>query len=224
LAITQVGSTTNTGNAANVTSRAPAVPAGAATDDVAFVFLDLWNTNPAVTPPAGFTLLFQFNAGAGLVTVYCFWKRLTGGDTGTYSFTWGASNWSTSSCTMLRGAKASGDPVGANFNTAFTDPSQTHPSTAVNPGYIPGLLWHGYNDNAGTHTPPTSTAGFTETADVDSSTDAIYLPGSGTSFTVTGGATTGTSGPIAAALVAVEPVAGGAPVYATLRPAVVAPG
>jgi hypothetical protein len=40
VAITQVGSTTNTGDAVDVTTRAPAVPTGAANLDVAVAFLD----------------------------------------------------------------------------------------------------------------------------------------------------------------------------------------
>lgn len=211
MAITQVGSTTNTGNSTDVTSRAPAVPTGAAVNDVAFVFLDLWLSNPTVTPPSGFNLLFSVTGGTG-VAVKCYWKRLTAADTGTYSFTWTGTNWTTASCTMLRGVKSSGDPVGANFNTAFVT-SATFPSTSVNPGYIPGLLWHGYNDTGGSHTPPTSPAGFTETVEVDCATDAIHLPSSGTSFTVTG-ATVSASSPIMSALVAVEAEPAGPPAEA----------
>lgn len=196
--ITQVGSQTNTGNSANVTSRAPAVPAGAQADDVAIVFLDLWQTATTITPPAGFTLLTGFpTTGGSGVRNYVYWKRLTGADTGTYSFTWGASNWTTASCIMLRGVKLTGDPIGSNYNTAYNT-STTFPSVTVAPSYTPALVWHGYNDSAGTHTPPT---GYTETSDVDCGTSAIDLTGA----TLTAsGATVSVSSPNFAVLLAVE--------------------
>lgn len=202
--ITQVGATTTTGDSASASSRAPAVPTGAAAGDVAFVFLDLWEaSDPAVTAPAGFTQLFKLPGGSGGKS-YCFWKRLTAADAGTYTFSWSGNQWATAHCTMLRGVKASGDPVGANYATALAI-SSTFPSVTVSPPYIPALLWHGYNDSAGTHTAPT---GFTKTAEVDCAVDAIQLPTSGSSWTASG-ATVSASSAIKAMLLAVEPDAGG---------------
>jgi hypothetical protein len=210
VAITQVGSTTNTGNAALVASRAPAVPTGAASGDVAIVHLDVWESiDPAITTPAGFSQVYKNNVGGGFAKSYCFRKTLTGSDSGTYSFSWTGSMWAAASCTMLRGVK-SGDPIGSNFDIDILASGTTFPSTSVSPGYVPALLWHGFNDSPGTHAAPTSPSGFTETADVDCAVDAIYLPSSGTSFTVTGGTTT-VSSPLTVGLVAVEADAGGPP-------------
>lgn len=202
--ITQVGATTTTGDAASVTSRAPAVPTGAQAGDVAVVFLDLWEaSDPAVTAPTGFTQLFKLPGGSGGKS-YCFWKRLTAADAGTYSFSWSGNMWATAHCTMLRGVKATGDPVGEHYDTALAI-SDTFPTVTVEPPYIPALLWHGYNDSPGTHTAPT---GFTKTAEVDCAVDAIQLPTSGSSWTASG-ATVSASSAIKAMLLAVEPDAGG---------------
>jgi hypothetical protein len=203
--ITKVGSTTNTGTLVQASSRAPAVPTGAAVGDVAFVHLDLWDSSldPAVTTPSGFTQLYKATASGGQAKTYVFWKRLTAADTGTYTFSWTGSPYSAAIVTMLRGVKASGDPVGANYNTT-TATSANFPSTTVNPSYVPALLWHGYSDSPATHTPPTSPVGFVETADYDCGVNADYFPTSGTSFTVTG-ATTTVSSPLLSSLIAVEP-------------------
>lgn len=210
MAITLVGTPTNTGNSTSTTTRSVAVPTGAVSGDVAFVFIDLWDgsADPTPTIPSGFTQLYKVTGGTG-VKSYCYWKRLTAADTGTYAFSWTTAMFSTVSCTMLRGVVTSGNPAGGtvagtNYQTAFAT-STTFPSVAVNPStYIPGLLWHGYNDSAATHTPPTSPTGFTESVDVDCATDAYYFPTSGTSFTITG-ATASVSSAINAAVVAVQP-------------------
>lgn len=202
--ITQVGVTTTTGDAASTSSRAPAVPTGAQEYDVAFVFLDVWEAiDPAINVPLGFQLLYKLPGGSGGKS-YCYWKRLSGPDSGTYSFSWSGTMWATAHCTMLRGVKKTGDPVGANYATALAI-SDTFPSVTVTPPYVPALLWHGYNDSGGTHTPPT---GFTETADVDCATDAIQFPESGVSWTASGAKVTASSA-IKSALVAVEAESGG---------------
>jgi hypothetical protein len=208
----QYRSSSNTGNAVGaVTSRAPAVPAGATTNDIVLVFLDLWDgsADPTVTPPAGFTQKYKVSAGTG-VKSYCFWKRLTGADAGTYSFTWGATGmFATADAMCFSGCITTGDPIGSNFNTATAN-SSTFPNTTVSPAYIPGLAWHGYNDTGGTHTPPT---GYTEAVDVDCATDAYFLPVAAGPYTATA-ATVSTSSDILAGLVALQPdsVAGPSPV------------
>ncbi len=208
MAITQVGATTTTGDSASATSRAPAVPTGAAAGDMAYVFLDVWEAiDPAINVPSGFVQILKLSGGSGGKS-YCFQKRLTAADVGTYSFSWSGSMWATAHCTMLRGVKASGDPVGSNYATALAI-SSTFPSVSVSPSYAPGaqpaLLWHGYNDSAGSHAAPT---GFAKTAEVDCAVDAILLPTSGSSWTASG-ATVSASSAIKALLIAVEPEAGG---------------
>lgn len=157
----------NTGNAANVTSRAPAVPSGAAIDDIAVVALGQWNGGgtPTITPPSGFTQKGGFwTSGDGAAKNSVWWKRLTAADSGTYSFSWTTSYWSTAQCALFSGCVTSGDPwdavataVAGTFGTFTT---QTLTATDADGG----LVWACYNDSSGTHTPPTN---FTEAADND---------------------------------------------------------
>lgn len=196
----------NTGNDASVTSRAPAVPAGVQANDVAIVFLSRWGgTNPAVTTPAGFTrLAFQGLSGDSVAKIDVFWKRLTGADTGTYSFSWTGAMWSSAETLAFVGVKTTGDPVNGLWNT-WTGTAGTFGSTSVTTSFAPALAWNSYNDTSGTHTPPT---GFTETADADCGSAAYRIPGTTGVQTASGGSVTSSS-PAAAVLIALEPAAAG---------------
>jgi hypothetical protein len=201
------GPTTNTGNATSVTSRAPTVPAGAAVDDVMILYLDLWvsgGADPTPTVPSGFTQVYKITGGTG-VKSRCYWKRLTGADAGTYAISWTGAQYAMAHVIRCTGVTTSGDPIGANFNTA-TATSTTFPTTTVSPAYAPGLLWHGYSDSPATHLPPTS---FTELNDVDCGTDAWRVPGSAGTWTAPA-ATTSVSSAINAGLIALDPGGGAA--------------
>lgn len=168
---------TSSGNAAQVTTAVAAVPSGAAVDDIAVVFLGCWQSGatPTITPPAGFTLKgSSWTSGNAEAKNYIYWKRLTAADTGNYSFTLGASFWTTAQCALFSGCVTTGDPwdavatpVTGTFGTVTT---QSVTMTDANGG----LFWAVYNDSAGTHTPPTS---FTEIADADSGSCAYRIPG-----------------------------------------------
>lgn len=73
------------------TASAVPVPAGVAANDVVIVHLYFEDSTPTVTPPAGFTELTFTTAPVttanGIQRQRVFWKRATGADTGTYSFT-----------------------------------------------------------------------------------------------------------------------------------------
>lgn len=197
-------SSSDTGNTANVTSRSPAVPAGAQVDDVMIAFLDVWETiDPTITVPSGFQQIYKVSAGTG-VKCYAYWKRLTAVDTGTYTFSWTGAMFATAAVHCVSGAVLTGDPVGTNYNTA-SGVSTTFPSTTVAPAYgdIPLLLWHGYNDSSGTHTPPT---GFAELFDFDSQTGAWRRAAAAGSSTASG-ATHSVSDDLVSGLIAVQPIA-----------------
>src|SRR5690242_21640761 len=86
------------------------VPAGAAANDVASVGLYIEDT-VTVTPPIGFTVkadLRTLATSRGGLIVY--WKRLTGADSGTYSFTWTGTPWRAAISGLWSGRTTSGDP------------------------------------------------------------------------------------------------------------------
>lgn len=193
-------SSSNTGNDDIVSQCTPAVPAGAAAGDVMVAILTRWGTsNPAVTAPSGFSSVgSQVINGDAKMNFY--WKRLTGADTGTYTFSWGSPMWSHVHCFCMTGAIASGDPIGSNIST-WTGTADTYGTTQVTTAFVPGLVWSAYNDSAGTHTPPTN---FTEVIDFDSGAGAYYLPGSSGTLSAANGSVTSSSNAIAA-LIALTP-------------------
>ncbi len=198
-------SSSSTGASDNLASSiAVPVPAGAAANDIAVVAIELWEIgNPTVTPPSGFTELATVISGSQKLKV--FWKRLTGADTGNYTFTWTGSQWNQGQCTLFTGVKTTGDPIGANFNTATSASGTTVPSTSVTVAFQPGLGHYVANENSGTKTPPTS---FTEVQDANYLESNYRIPGSTGTFTASGG-TLSASTLSLALLLALEPDSGG---------------
>lgn len=85
------------------------VPSGAAALHIATVGIYLESTAP-ITPPAGFTNKASLQTSAtarGRLDV--FWKRLTGADSGTYSFTF-SSTFRSAACGLWSGRVTTGDP------------------------------------------------------------------------------------------------------------------
>lgn len=179
MAITVVGTPTSTGNAQHVTSIAPAVPTGAASGDIAVVFLgQAPDSATVVTPPSGFTRKgSDWSSGNGAAQNSIWWKRLTGSDTGTYSFSFTVAAWTTAECVLFRGGAAAGDPWDAVATPITGNPFPTTiPSMSVTTTDANGaLFWAIYNDDPLAHTPPT---GFTEAIDDDCGSCAYAMPGS----------------------------------------------
>jgi hypothetical protein len=188
VAVSFVGASAS-GNSANVLSVGTAVPAGVAAGDVAVAFLESWQdaTPPTVTPPTGFAQKgATWSSSDGLAVNSVWWKRLTGADSGTYTFTLGSGRWNTLQLLVFRGCATSGDPFDAVATpVAGTFGSITSMSLTVTDGGG-AQVFTVYNDSSGTHTPPT---GFTEPAavDVDCAACAYKLNGGATgSVTVSG--------------------------------------
>lgn len=197
-------SSSNTGNDADVSQLTPAVPSGAVAGDVMVVVLTRWASalNPAVTAPSGFA-----QVGSQVIVVDAkmdiYWKRLTGSDVGTYTFSWGTPMWSHIHCICMTGVKTSGNPIGSNIST-WTGTAGTFGTTQLTTSFAPGLLWSSYNDSTATHTAPTN---FTEVIDFDCGASTYYLPASSGTYSAANGSATSSSNAIAA-LIALEPEPG----------------
>lgn len=179
------------------------VPAGAASGDIAVVGLVRWEaSNPAITPPAGFTQVTQAVNGNEKLAI--FWKRLSGADSGTYTFSWTGSQYSGGQCVLITGALAAGDPIGSNFNTATAN-SATIPTTSVTVAFAPFLAHFVSHEDSRTHTPPTS---FTEVQDASYLAANYRIPGTTGTLTAPSGALSSAS-LLCAGMVAVEPASGG---------------
>lgn len=179
---------TTTGTTAFAASRAIPVPTGGGAlqaDDVVVVRLSRWeSSNPAVTTPAG-TWIHRTQQANGSGKIDTYLKRLTAADSGTYTFSWTGSMWTTGQATAYRGV----DPA-ADLSTIplhqVTNSGTAWPAATLNSVGAGALDWHGYSESGGTHTVPTTPA-FTEVEDNDSDVSAYCVVASG-SYTTSGGA------------------------------------
>lgn len=168
------------------TTAAVPVPASVANNDVILVdlYLEVLRT---ITPPAGFTLLNSAPAATTKQWHYKYWKRATGTDTGTYSFTWTTATYCVGSAMRVTGCITSGSPVDvfdAQINSTF---SAVSPAVTVTTTGVDRLLvFSATNYAGGAWTPPTS---FTErvdnTAEFTSDTLPQAVAGSSGSVTAT---------------------------------------
>lgn len=189
-------SASNTGNSANVSSRSPAVPTGAQSGDVVVAFMETWQGAVTVTAPSGFAQKGAvWSSGDGKAQCSTWWKRLTAADTGTYDFSLSAARWTTVQCMAFSGCVSAGDPFDA-VATPVSGTSSSITSMSLTTTDPAGALVFGvYNDIPATHSPPT---GFTETADVDSATQAYALAGGSSGLVTVSGASMSASGPFGA--------------------------
>lgn len=194
-------SSSSAGSEAFGTSRSVPVPAGAAAGDIALVGLSRWEaTNPAVTPPAGFAQVVEVVNASTKLNIY--WKRLSGADSGSYTFSWSGSQSANAVAVLISGALAAGDPVGSNYDSVISTGTSV-PDLAVTTVTEPFLAHFVANDSGGTGTPPTS---FTEVQDADVIKLNYRIPAATGSHLATGG-TISLSTDMCAALVAVAPAA-----------------
>ncbi len=149
--------------ASSATAAVP-VPSGVATNDIIFVFLYL-EANRTVTVPSGFTLLGGANQATTNQWTYVFWKRATGADSGTYSFTF-TSTYRVAVALRVTGAVTTGSPIDAfSKNGETTSGASTPPVSLTTTGADRLLLWFGSDFSLGSWTPP---SGFTERVDTGS--------------------------------------------------------
>lgn len=143
------------------------VPAGTAVNDVVVVYIYQDNaTLQVITPPAGFTEIV-FNPQlqtTGPQRFQIWWKRLTGADTGTYTFTH-ASSHTEAAAVRYTGVITTGTPYellqfGIQNITSTTLPALT--GTTSGPDRL--LLYPATSYQTADFTPPT---GFTERLDTD---------------------------------------------------------
>lgn len=154
----------------NTTSAAVPVPTGAASGDIAVVAIYMESTATITTVPSG----FQTPAKADLQTsatsrgrLVVYWKRLTAGDTGTYTFSWSGATWRSAACGLWSGRVASGDPFDGTVGTGeSTTTVSASPAVSTTPSGSNGDAVFFATDFTGGNswTPPTN---YTERQDND---------------------------------------------------------
>lgn len=139
------------------------VPSGVAADDVILVHIYKEGT-AAVTPPAGFTEITPARTATN-ITHHLFWKRATGADTGTYTFTWTGTLWREAVASAYSGCVTTGSPLdtgtGAPVSAGRTTNASSTPAVSLTPtaaGTGRMIVWSGTAVNGATFTTP---SGFT---------------------------------------------------------------
>ena len=210
MAVTFLDATT-TGNTAFASSRAVPVPTGGGAlqaDDVVVVRLSRWESiNPAVTVPGGGTWVHRTQQANGSGKIDTYLKRLTASDSGTYTFSWTGSMWTTGQGCAYRGV----DPA-ADLSTIplhqVTNSGTAWPAATLNSVSDGVLDWHGYSESGGTHTVPTTPA-FTEVEDNDSDVHGYFIA-TAASYTTSGGASS-VSSPNIVSMLHLPAASGGGP-------------
>lgn len=169
------------------TSAAIAVPAGVTAGQTILVDLYL-EASRTVTPPAGFTEIGTA-AATSATWHHRFWKRATGSDAGTYTFTWAGAAYRRGCAVRYPGCVASGTPfdtgAGAPVNAARSTAGTVTPAVSLTTqGADRLVVWSGTSFTSGTWTQP---AGFTERYDSNEITGAEKAqPGAGATGSITG--------------------------------------
>jgi hypothetical protein len=171
------------------------------------VRISRWESiNPAFSNISGFTQRTQAVNGSGKIDTFI--KRMAGGESGTWTFAWTGSMWTTAQAMLYRGI----DPAGLlSDNAIFKLVNATNSGAnfpVVNAGSVgAGVLdWHGYSESGSPgHTSPTN---WTETEDNDSDVNAWRAVTAGSYATTASAA--GVSSPNIASLLFLPEAAGGA--------------
>lgn len=128
------------------------VPAGAANLDIAVVGIYKESTAAFNVIAPGFTQKVALSTSATTRgSLYVFWKRLSAGDTGTYTFSWTGSVFRAAAAGLWSGRTTSGDPFDGTVGTA----ENTVASTTLNVSTAPAAalgdavgMWTNFNGGA----------------------------------------------------------------------------
>lgn len=135
------------------------VPTGAANLDIAVAGIYIESTATITTVPSGFTLksdLATTAATHGRLIVY--WKRLTGADSGTYTFGYTGTPFRAAACGLWSGRVTSGDPFDGTVGTNEPAAQSTTANVSTSPTNANGDavgFWTNFN-GGGAFTAPAS--------------------------------------------------------------------
>lgn len=151
------------------------VPSGVTAGQIIVAVLYIEST-VAVTPPLDFVECAASPIGAvapGLHRIRVYWRRASGADAGTYTFSWTGSIYREGFALRYTGAVTSGDPwdtgAGAPNSAARSSDATATPAVSLTTqGPDRKLIWVGSNVAGGAGTPPSAGGTWTERADGNS--------------------------------------------------------
>jgi hypothetical protein len=186
------------------------VPAGVANNKILLVHFYLEPTVTITGLPSGFT-----EVGSGISNSAhgqrVFWKRATGADSGTYTFTHG-STWTEAAATSYTGATLTGSPIDTTGTAQRgTSGTVTPPVSLTTTGSDRLIVWGGtvtFASGTGGWTPP---SGYTERVDaaLELSVATLAQPVAGSTGAITG--TSAQPGPECGFLLALLPLSSSVP-------------
>lgn len=183
----RAATSTGTGDAAD-TGKSCAVPAGAAIDDIALLFIEAWwdtATDPVVTWPTGFSQIgYVESATDGFQRLIVGLKELTAADTGNYTYSLQQTYWNQAQCHLWSGIDLTTN-LDVAIATAVTPANTTMPAlnlTTVTDGC--GMVHVVANENAASGTAPT---GYTERTEANYLRTNTKVAGTAGSETPSGG-------------------------------------
>ena len=193
------------------TNSAVPVPSGVAANDIVLIHLYQDDSTVTLTPPSGFTeVTFSPTPATTSPTQsqHVYWKRATGADSGSYTFTHATSN-TQAEATRWTGCITTGTPLEVLGSAQRASSGATTPAvsgTTTNANEM--LVFTGSIYTSPTWTPPT---GFTEAIDFESLTvDYKAQASAGATGSIT--ATASASNAQTATLIALLPAGGSTPV------------
>lgn len=159
------------------------VPTGTAANSIILAYIYVEDDTAITGVPTGFTqkAFAENNTASNAHRLYVYWKRATGADSGSYTFTFAAAvSWRSGVAVRIEGAITTGDPfdtgTGAVQTAATTTNATAAPAVSLTTTAADTLLvYSASNFNGGaTYTPPTS---FTENLDTEEITIATLAKG-----------------------------------------------
>ena len=192
--------------AANGTSAVVTLPSSISANDIVLISIYKEDTG-AVTPAAGFTEKGTAPTTTAPQGQYTFWKRMSGGESGTVTFSWTNNVFRAATANRITGCITTGDPI-EGFNTNFNNSSSgTSPAVSLGSTSVDTLLYWAGTDFTGGNT-WTAPSTYTKRGDVDVLGDATKdNTAGGATGSVTG--TMGVSGISTAVLLNLLPDTGG---------------
>lgn len=116
---------------ATAASVAPTVPTGTAANDIVVVCVYIENNTKTITPPSGFTQKYGPDSITAEHHTYWFWKRPTGSDTGSYTFSWTGAEPCQAVAVAFSGRITTGDPFHASSDMKTLASGTAFPNLSV---------------------------------------------------------------------------------------------
>jgi hypothetical protein len=109
-------------------------PEGVQADDIVLIFQYSEHEGAAIDPtstPSGFTLISEEHTTTDISHTRVYWKRSTGSEPSSYTFTFANSNWRTGFAIAIRGCTTEGSPIDVVDSNSISSSVSTTPAVSL---------------------------------------------------------------------------------------------